>query len=222
MAEGASVFIMQDKLRWCRRRLLKWYAEQGRKFAWRSPGVGIYQKVVTEVLLQRTQAATVDRFFASFFEKFTSWDDIHSVDIDTLGKFLEPIGLWRRRSVALKALAAEMVQRGGQFPARRKELEELPAVGQYVANAVLLFAHEQAYPLLDVNMARVLERVFEPRKLADIRYDPGLQTLARNLVRSNHAAELNWAVLDIAARYCRPRRPTCGDCPLRARCNYVA
>ena len=44
-----------------------------------------------------------------------------------------------------------------------------------VANAILLVCHEQPEPLLDSNMARVIERVFGPRKLADIRYDPYLQ-----------------------------------------------
>src|SRR5262249_23703495 len=135
-------------------------------------------------------------------------------------KTLKPIGLWRRRATALKALAAEMVRRRGSFPSKREELETLPAVGQYVANAILLFAHNQPYPLLDANMARVFERVFEPRKLVDIRYDPELQVLARDVVNSPYAIQINWALLDIAARYCRTH-PACLECPLKARCNYV-
>jgi A/G-specific adenine glycosylase len=70
-------------------------------------------------------------------------------------------------------------------------------------------------------MARVLERVFEPRRLADIRYDPWLQTLARVVVRSARSAEVSWAILDIAALYCHPARPACTDCPLQHKCNYV-
>jgi A/G-specific adenine glycosylase len=210
-----------DKIRWSRRQLLAWYADQGRQFSWRSSSAGIYQKLVAEILLQRTQAATVHRFFPIFFEQFSSWNDIHSTPVTKLGHALRPIGLWRRRSVALKALAAEMVRRGGMFPQLRDELETLPAVGQYVANAVLLFAHHRPEPLLDANMARVLERVFKPRRLADIRYDPWLQALARRFVRSRRSIEINWAVLDVAALYCRPAKPTCANCPLRKRCNYA-
>jgi A/G-specific adenine glycosylase len=141
--------------------------------------------------------------------------------IAELGRVLRPIGLWRRRAVALKALAAEMVQRRGSFPVVRGEIQALPAAGQYVASAVLLFAYSRPEPLLDNNMARVLERVFEPRRLADIRYDPWLQALARALVRSKRSAEVNWAVLDIAALHCRPAKPACTDCPLQRKCNYV-
>ena len=161
--------VKLSTLRWCRRRLLKWYGEHGRRLAWRSPDVGLYEKVVVEVLLQRTRAETIDRIFCGFFRKFGSWKRIDQMDVIALGNVLRPIGLWKRRAHSLKALAAEMVRRQGKFPSDREELESLPAVGQYVANAILLFVHKKAEPLLDTNMARVLERVIERRKLADNR-----------------------------------------------------
>ena len=209
------------KARWCRRRLLAWYDLHGRHFPWRSPGAALYQQVVAEVLLQRTQASMVGRFFDAFFGQFDSWADIDVAPQESLESALRPIGLWRRRAIALKALAREMVRRGGQFPGSRDELEALPAVGQYVASAVLLFAHGRPEPLLDGNMARVLDRVFEPRRLVDIRYDARLQSLARLLVRSRNPAKLNWAILDLAARQCTSRSPACEECPLRTRCNFA-
>ena len=209
------------KVRWCRRQLLTWYAHCGRDLPWRRRRASLYQKIVVEILLQRTQAGTVERFFSGFFRRFRNWRDVSAASIEDLGEMLRPIGLWRRRARALKALASEMVRRKGSFPTDRREIETLPAVGQYVASAALLFAHGRPEPLLDANMARVLERVFEPRRLADIRYDLRLQTLARVLVRSERSAEVNWAVLDIAALYCRPAKPACVDCPLRRKCNYT-
>lgn len=209
------------KANWCRRRLLAWYDLHGRHFPWRSPGAGLYQQIVVEVLLQRTQASTVGRFFNAFFKQFGSWVDIDAAPNELLENALRPIGLWKRRTIALKALAREMVTRGGLFPSSRSELEALPAVGQYVASAVLLFAHGRPEPLLDASMARILDRVFEPRRLVDIRYDARLQSLARLLVRSPDPWRLNWAILDLAARVCTPRTPGCQECPLRARCNFA-
>src|SRR5580704_3774061 len=86
------------KLRWCRRQLLGWYCESDRKFAWRLPGASTYQRILAEVLLQRTQAKTVDRFFAPFFQQFGDWRDIHSAKVIVLGRSLKRIGLWRRRA----------------------------------------------------------------------------------------------------------------------------
>lgn len=210
-----------EKARWCRRQLLAWYKRHGREFPWRSPDVGLYKKIVVEVLLQRTQASTVGRFFDSFFERFTSWNDIDEASNQALETALRPIGLWRRRATSLKGLAREMAGRPGGFPASREELEALPAVGQYVASAVLLFAHRRREPLLDANMARVLERVFERRRLVDIRYDPYLQSLARLLVKSRDPVRVNWAILDLAASHCALRSPACDGCPLESQCNYA-
>ena len=95
----------------------------------------------------------------------------------------------------------------------------MPAVGQYVASAVLLFCHERPEPLIDSNMARVLERYFGSRKLADIRYDPYLQRLARDVVGSDHPTLINWAILDFAALVCTPRNPRCQKCPLNRGCQ---
>jgi A/G-specific adenine glycosylase len=115
-----------------------------------------------------------------------------------------------------------MQLRRGRFPKRRNEIEELPGIGQYIASAILLFSSGAKEPLLDVNMARVLERCFSPRKLVDIRYDPWLQALARMVVDHKQSAEINWAVLDLAAAYCSTRQPDCVACPLRKCCRYAA
>jgi A/G-specific adenine glycosylase len=113
-----------------------------------------------------------------------------------------------------------MASKNGRFPRRRAEIEALPGVGQYVCNAILLFAKAQAAPLLDVNMARVLERCFGPRKLVDIRYDKELQQISHSLVCGPKAKELNWAILDLAASTCIPNSPHCEDCPLCGMCDY--
>lgn len=51
----------------------------------------------------------------------------------------------------------------------------MPMMGQYITNAFELYILnilKKKSPLLDVNMARLLERFFGERKLADIRHDP--------------------------------------------------
>lgn len=209
------------KAGWCRRRLVAWYEDNRRAFRWRSHDASLYEKVVTEVLLQRTQAATVDRLYQSFFERFRSWRDLASAEERALQLALAPIGLWRRRAQGLQGLARAMVTANGVFPRKREELEELPAVGQYVASAILLFAHNRSEPLLDANMARVLERVFSPRTLVDIRYDPHLQFVSRQVVRSSEPTIVNWAMLDLAALLCRSTKPACESCPLSNGCAFA-
>ena len=202
-----------------RRRLLQWFDRHGRNFPWRKASLSNYKYIVAELLLQRTRAETVASFFPAFVEEFPSWKQLGSASIGRLQRYLQPIGLWRRRAVSIKALGLAMAKTNGRFPRDREGIEALPGIGQYIANAVLLFCHGVPEPLLDVNMARILERVFGPRKLADIRYDPYLQELARKVVHCKTPAKLNWAILDLAATTCLIRNPRCNDCPLAPMCR---
>jgi len=163
----------------------------------------------------------VAAFFPRFIRRFPNWNALAGATEDELRLFLAPIGLWRRRAASLRALAVEMQSRRGRFPARRDEIESLPGIGQYAANAAVLFCHNGREPLLDVNMARVLERCFTPRQLVDIRYDPWLQALARAVVDHLEARRINWAILDLAATVCTIRDPKCNACPLRGLCRYA-
>jgi A/G-specific adenine glycosylase len=200
--------------------LLKWFAHHGRRFPWRQWRATLYQLVLPELLLQRTQAGTVAAFLPQFLERFPSWAALATATEAELKKYLQPLGLWRRRSASLMGLARAMVVRGGRFPRERVKIEELPGVGQYIANAIMLFTGLSDEPLLDFNMARVLERCFGPRRLVDIRYDPRLQEVARLVVAGSDAVKLNWAILDLAALVCTRNNPVCTLCPLNAMCDF--
>ena len=208
------------KIRFFRAELLAWFARSARKFPWRNLRASLYQKIVAEILLQRTRANVVGVFLPVFLDRFPSWEALSHASEREIGTLLQPLGLWRRRAKSLKKLAIEMSLRKGHFPRTRTEIESLPGVGQYIASAVLLFSRGAAEPLLDVNMARVLERYFGPRTLVDIRYDPFLQNLARLVLSKADAVALNWAILDLAALVCTSRTPLCGECPLRSACLY--
>jgi A/G-specific adenine glycosylase len=201
--------------------LLAWFQSEGRAFPWRDPNASPYVRVISEILLQRTRAETVAKFFPRFIHRFPGWNHLACATDDELHAFLEPIGLWRRRASSLRLLGCEMKALNGCFPSTRAEIEALPGIGQYIASAVMLFCHGDREPLLDVNMARVLERCFGVRKLADIRYDPWLQSLSRIIVEHEQANQINWAVLDLASKICTIRQPKCPFCPLNSCCRYA-
>jgi len=203
------------------RRIEAYYQEAGRPFPWRNASATTFDRVITEILLQQTSATTVASFFPRFRSKYPSWRRLSRATVSELEQDLRAIGLWRRRARVLASLAKELHARGGRFPSRREEIEKLPAVGQYVANAVELFCFHRPRPLLDAGMARVIERCFGPRELADIRHDPYLQATSQYLVdEAKDPLAFNWGMLDVAGTVCRPRTPSCGNCPLQERCLY--
>ncbi|MBR0804333.1 hypothetical protein JQ636_12355 [Bradyrhizobium japonicum] len=156
---------------------------------------------------------------AGFMSEFPDWESLANAPSVRLQDQLRPVGLWQRRADSFRRLASEMVLLG-DLPRSREELERLPGIGQYIASAVMLMRDGRPEPLLDSNMARVLERYFGPRERADIRYDPYLQALSRQVVRCSRSLEASWAILDLAALVCLPRLPRCDQCPLATGCRF--
>lgn len=213
--------VSEEKIKYLQDNLLSWYNDNGRMFPWRKKKLTHYQYVIAEVLLQRTKAETVSRFYLAFIKDFPNWESLSRADIKAIENYLIPIGLYRQRSKRLMSLAQEMVKRKGRLPKNREDLESIPFMGQYIANAVELIIFNNPKPLVDVNMARVVERFFGPRKMADIRYDPYLQELSQTLVNIPQGKEINWAILDYAALVCKARNPICNECALRHQCTFA-
>jgi A/G-specific adenine glycosylase len=212
--------VTNKKIKFFQDNIIEWYKINGRKFPWRNKGLTQYQLIIAETLLQRTKAQTVSTFYKQFINDFPNWQTLANSDASTIEEYIKPIGLYRQRSKRLKGLALEMVKRKGKLPKDRADLESIPFMGQYIANAVELVIFNQPSPLIDVNMSRVLERFFGERKMADIRYDVYLQNLSYKIVRHGSAKEINWAILDFAAAICKARNPDHSICPLKDKCLF--
>jgi A/G-specific adenine glycosylase len=104
-------------------------------------------------------------------------------------------------------------------PASQQELEALPGVGRYIARAVLAVAFGQRLPLLDPNVIRVLDRVFDVRsERSRPREDPSLWAFLEELVPPSRSGDFGLALVDLGALICTNRRPKCSGCPLSDRC----
>lgn len=124
-------------------RLLSWYKENGREFDWRRAGLSAYQYIIAEILLQRTKAETIAKFYPNFLAMFPSWESISNSDTHILENFLKPVGLYKQRAIRLRKLACYMVENKSFIPNNRRELEDLPFMGQYIANAVELLIQKK-------------------------------------------------------------------------------
>lgn len=213
--------VALPRVRLFRQIITDWFSANGRDFPWRDRRLSYYELVVAEILLQRTRAETVASFYPRFIKRFPDWASLATAGVVEVEVQLRPVGLWARRARGLVQLA-QRLSRSPTLPCSREKLEELPAVGQYIASAILLLVHERREPLLDSSMARLIERFFGPREEADIRYSPYLQSLSRSILSNGDPVLLNWAMLDLAALVCVPRDPDCAVCPLSGCCRYAS
>lgn len=218
----SDLYVLEPKenIKLFQSKILKWFEQNGRSFPWRKETASNYVRIISEVLLQRTRAETVANFFPKFIKKYPSWKSLGEATQEDLQEKLRPLGLYKQRGSRLFKLAQEMKKRNGRFPSNRADVEEMSMMGQYITNAYELFVLKHPSPLLDVNMARVLERYFGPRILVDIRYDPYLQELAKRIVTHSRSKEINWAILDYGAVICKTK-PKCFECMFNNNCNHI-
>ncbi len=215
-----SNIVYESDIEFFQNTLLEWYSTNGRNFFWRNKSATNYELIISEVFLQRTKAEAVSKFLPTFFKIYPSWKQLGDSTEEELKEILKPLGLYNQRGKRLYKLAQELKIRNGRFPTERAQVEDLPMMGQYITNAFELYILKKKAPLLDVNMARLLERFFGERKMEDIRHDPYLQTLAYRVVNVEKSKELNWAILDFAALVCKKRQPKCKSCLLVKSCIY--
>lgn len=208
------------KKRFLQDNLLEWYASNQRDFPWRRGEASNYQIIISEIFLQRTQAATVKTFYHVFFSRYPGWDSLCQASMHDIEELMKPLGLYKQRSKRIFGIAAGLKERGFEWPNTREEAHEAGMSGLYISNAYELFVLKRRAALLDVNMARVLSRYFEYENAADIRIDRFLHELSAEMVNVWQCKQINWAFLDFAAMVCKARNPLCKNCPLRAYCSH--
>ena len=168
--------------------LLAWFAEHGRDLPWRRTR-DPYAILVSEVMLQQTQAGRVIPRYLAWIER---WPTVEVLAAAPLGEVIltwQGLG-YNRRAVTLHRAARLIAERS--WP---QDLTELPGVGRYTADAVACFAFSRPVLPVDTNVRRVQERT-------GFAFD----------------ADCAHALMDLGATVCLARVPRCGACPLAARC----
>jgi A/G-specific adenine glycosylase len=176
--------------------------------------------LIAELMLHRTRADLVEPYFRRFLRRYPDPAALAAADSDEVVELLRPLG-FLHRSRRLRDLGTALLERhGGEVPTDRAALLQLPGVGPYIANAVLVVCFGHRLPLLDPNVIRVITRVFDYRtERARPRDDPALWDFVADLVPPREGLEFGLGLVDLGALICRPRRPRCPQCPLRDRCH---
>ena len=192
--------------------LLDWYTANRRAFPWRETR-DPYAVLVSEVMLQQTQAARVAARFPRFMARFPSARAI--ADASAASVLAEWSGLgYNRRALALQRAAATVVRDG--WPHDVAGLEALPGIGPYTARALASLAFDVPVGVVDTNVRRWLLRRFggpdEPR---------ALQSISDALAGAGRDGDIpSWthATMEFGAAICRSGTPRCGICPIAGGC----
>ncbi|MDQ3691077.1 MAG: A/G-specific adenine glycosylase, partial [Chloroflexota bacterium] len=148
-----------------RRVLLDWYAREHRDFPWRATN-DPYAVLVSEVMLQQTQASRIATRFPRYMARFPTVESLASASPAEVLAEWSGLG-YNRRALALQRTAVAVARDG--WSSDVAGLARLPGVGPYTARAVASLAFGTAVGVVDTNVRRWLLRRFggpdEPRRL---------------------------------------------------------
>lgn len=182
--------------------LLAWYDRVRRPLPWRETR-DPYALLVSEVMLQQTQALRVVPYYERWLERFPDAESLARAGARDVLSYWSGLG-YNRRALNLQRAASHVAEHG--WPA---DLTVLPGVGPYTAAAVASFAWDHDVAAVDTNVRRVLTR----------REGSASESRARELLPRGRAAQFNQAMMELGATVCRPRAPLCGACPVAAGCG---
>lgn len=195
------------------RLLLRWYSSEARDLPWRRTR-DPYAILVSEVMLQQTQAERVAPKYEEFLTRFPSFEALADAGVAEVIRAWAPLG-YNRRAVNLHRLArAVQEEHGGRLPDDPATLRALPGVGRYTAAAIACFAFGRSEPVVDTNIRRVLGRLSDRIGLKPAEQED----LARRYLPMEQAADWNQALMDIGATLCTSLAPSCLLCPLSSIC----
>ena len=198
--------------------IIHWYEQNKRDLPWRKT-TDPYRIWLSEIMLQQTRVAQGLPYYEKFTEAFPTVYDLAKADETTVLKLWQGLGYYSRAR-NLHYTAKDIVENyDGKFPKTYKELLKLKGVGDYTASAMASICFNEATPVVDGNVYRVLARYFNID--TPINSTEGIKLfkeLAHEVIDQENPATFNQAIMEFGAVQCRPQSPYCIVCPLHTSC----
>lgn len=176
------------------RSVWRYYKANGRhNLPWRKTS-DPYKIVVSELMLQQTQVVRVLPKYKEFLKQFPTVRRLAAAPLGDVLKAWQGLGYNRRAKFLWLTAQSVVGEHKGKFPTTFGGLKGLPGIGHYTAGAVMNFAYNEPYPLIETNVRTVYIQHFfhNENVVADSELAP---IIDQTLDRSN-SREWNWALMD--------------------------
>lgn len=204
--------------------LLAWYDRHRRRLPWRAePGARAdpYAVWLSEIMLQQTTVAAVQKYFTGFVIRWPTLADLADAPVEEVMKEWAGLGYYARARNLHACAKAVAQEHAGRFPRSAKALLALPGIGPYTAAAIAAIAFDQRAVVVDANVERVVARLAAiDTPLPEGK--PAIRAFADKLTPDLRPGDFAQAMMDLGATICTPQRPGCALCPLRACCRGFA
>jgi A/G-specific adenine glycosylase len=199
-------------------KLIDWYQLNQRILPWR--GISDpYRIWVSEIILQQTRIVQGLDYYLRFIERFPDVNSLADADEQEVLKYWQGLGYYSRaRNMHFAAQTIRDLY-GGVFPNEYEKVLKLKGIGEYTAAAIVSFAWDLPYPVVDGNVFRFLSRLFLIDEPIDTpKGKKQFTELAGSLMDQSRPALFNQAIMEFGALQCVPSSPDCRVCPFESNC----
>jgi len=198
--------------------LIRWYLENKRDLPWRKTD-NPYLIWLSEIMLQQTRVAQGTPYFLSFTANFPTVFDLAAANEEQVLKLWQGLGYYSRARNLHKTAQYVATELSGKFPENYNDLLKLKGVGEYTAAAIASFSYNEAVPVVDGNVFRVLARYFDVETdIAATSAKKEFAALAFELMPKDNPALFNQAIMEFGALQCVPKSPNCSVCIFNTSC----
>ena len=176
-----------------------------------------FELLVAVILSAQATDKSVNKASAELFRAANTPAAVLALGVKGLSKYIKSIGLYNSKAKNIIAMSRLLLERhGGEVPATREALEELPGVGRKTANVILNTAFGQATIAVDTHIFRVANRTgIAPGKTVREVEEKLMKFVPPEFRLDAH----HWLILH--GRYvCKARRPACPVCIIADLCEY--
>lgn len=151
-----------------------------------------YKIMVSEIMLQQTQAERVIPKYQQFLQMFPDSQTLASAPLSDVLQAWQGLG-YNRRAKFLWEAAKEVTQKNS-FPRTMEELTSLPGVGVNTAGAIMAYAYNRPTVFIETNVRTVyIYHFFEGAEKVS---DKDLAELVHATIDDDNPREFYWALMD--------------------------
>jgi A/G-specific adenine glycosylase len=199
-------------------RLLDWWQVNKRDLPWKYTK-DPYKIWLSEIILQQTTIRQGLPYYLKFIDKYPTINTLALATDDEVFKMWEGLGYYNRAKNMLFTARYVTGVLNGIFPNNHDDILKLKGIGPYTSAAIASFAFEEAYPVIDGNVLRLISRYLGLNTPIDEKITIlGIKSFLHGSISFALPSEFNQALMDFGSQQCTPRNPDCKNCVFTQNC----
>lgn len=169
------------------------YKKQKRTLIWREK-IAPYYIFVSEIMLQQTQVARVEKKFPEFIKQFPDFKSLAQASTKDVLTAWQGMG-YNRRALYLRKTAEIIVKKyNNRLPNDPHILKTLPGIGKVTANSIVIFVWNRPTVFIETNIRRVfIHFYFSGKNDVD---DKNILPLVEKTLDKKNPREWYYALMD--------------------------